>query len=204
MMRIVPLWVVATACAAVLLSTFITLSAKLSNRADPLNATLARIGRQPLYSPVRATAPAPAIGLRELLAAEIAKGLISITDQPGGNSLITIAVNDLFASGSEVVNPQYVTLINEIGAAAEKVPGRYVVTGHTDDQPVHSFRFPDNFALSRERAKQVATLLKAQIHDPGRVDFLGVGSAEPRFTPPDLPENRARNRRVEITHRIGS
>ena len=204
MMRIVPLWVVATACAAVLLGTFIILSAKLSNRADPLNATLARIGRQPLYSPVRAAAPAPAVGLRELLAAEIAKGLIAITDQPGGNSLITIAVNDLFASGSEIVNPQYVALINEIGAAAEKVPGHYVVTGHTDDQPLRSFRFPDNFALSRERAKQVATLLKTRIHDPGRVDFVGVGSAEPRFTPPDLPENRARNRRVEITHRIGS
>lgn len=204
MMRIVPLWVVATACAAVLLAVFIILSAKLSNRADPLNAMLARVGRTPLYSPARATAPAPAVGLRELLASEIAKGLVSITDQPGGNSLITIAVNDLFTSGSEVVNPQYVALINEIGAAAEKVPGRYIVTGHTDDQPVRSFRFPDNFALSRERAKQVATLLKTQIHDAGRVDFVGVGSAEPRFTPPSLPENRARNRRVEITHRIGS
>ena len=204
MMRIVPLWVVATACAAVLLATFIILSAKLSNRADPLNAMLARVGRQPLYSTARPTAPAPAVGLRELLASEIAKGLVSITDQPGGNSLITIAVNDLFASGSEVVNPQYVALINEIGAAAEKVPGRYTVTGHTDDQPLRSFRFPDNFALSRERAKQVATLLKTQIHDPGRVDFVGVGSAEPRFTPPSLPANRARNRRVEITHRIGS
>jgi type VI secretion system protein ImpK len=203
MMRIVPLWVVATACFAVLLATFIILSAKLSNRADPLNAMLARVGRQPLFSPVRPTVAAPAVGLRELLASQIAKGLVSVTDQPGGNALITIAVNDLFASGSEVVNPQYVALINEIGAAAQKVPGRYTVTGHTDDQPLRSFRFPDNFALSRERAKQVATLLKTQIHDPGRVDFVGVGSAEPRFTPAGLPENRARNRRVEITQRAG-
>jgi type VI secretion system protein ImpK len=203
MMRIVPLWVVATACFAVLLATFIILGAKLSNRADPLNAMLARVGRQPLFSPVRPTVAAPAVGLRELLAAQIAKGLVSVTDQPGGNALITIAVNDLFASGSEIVNPQYVALINEIGAAAQKVPGRYTVTGHTDDQPLRSFRFPDNFALSRERAKQVATVLKTQIHDPGRVDFVGVGSAEPRFTPPGLPENRARNRRVEITQRAG-
>jgi type VI secretion system protein ImpK len=203
MMRIVPLWVVATACFAVLLATFIILGAKLSNRADPLNAMLARVGRQPLFSPARPTVAAPAVGLRELLAAQIAKGLVSVTDQPGGNALITIAVNDLFASGSEIVNPQYVALINEIGAAAQKVPGRYTVTGHTDDQPLRSFRFPDNFALSRERAKQVATVLKTQIHDPGRVDFVGVGSAEPRFTPPGLPENRARNRRVEITQRAG-
>jgi type VI secretion system protein ImpK len=203
MMRIVPLWVVATACAAVLLATFIILSAKLSNRADPLNAMLARVGRQPLYSPARAITETPSLGLRELLAPQIARGLVSVEDQPVGNALITIAVNDLFASGSEVVNPQYVSLINAIGAAAEKVPGRYVVTGHTDDQPLRSFRFPDNFALSRERALQVANLLKAQIHDAGRVDFVGVGSAEPRYTPANLPNNRARNRRVEITRRIG-
>ena len=201
MMRMVPLWVVATACGAVLLAMFIFLSARLSNRADPLNAMLAGVGRQPLYSPARTIVETPSVGLRELLASQITKGLVSVADQPGGNELITIAVNDLFASGSEVVNPQYVALINAIGAAAEKVPGRYSVTGHTDDQPLRSFRFPDNFALSRERALQVANLLKTQIHDTGRVDFVGVGSAEPRFTPPGLPENRARNRRVEITHR---
>ncbi|MDB6010419.1 MAG: Type secretion system protein ImpK [Gammaproteobacteria bacterium] len=201
MMRMVPLWVVATACAAVLLAMFIILSAKLSNRADPLNAMLAAVGRQPLYSRAHAPVATPTVGLRELLAPQIAKGLVSVTDQPDGNSLVTIAVNDLFASGSEVVNPQYVGLINEIGSAAEKVPGRYIVTGHTDDQPLRSFRFPDNFALSRERALQVANVLKTRIHDPGRVDFVGVGSSEPRFTPASLPENRARNRRVEITHR---
>jgi type VI secretion system protein ImpK len=203
MLRIVPLWVVVTACAAVLLGTFIILNARLSNRADPLNALLASIGRQPLYSPARSVIETPSVSLRVLLAAQIARGLVSVTDQPGGNELITIAVNDLFASGSEIVNPQFVPLINEIGAAAEKVPGRYTITGHTDDQPLRSFHFPDNFALSRARAVQVANLLTAQIHDPGRVDFVGVGSSEPRYTPPGLPENRARNRRVEIMHHTG-
>jgi type VI secretion system protein ImpK len=203
MLRIVPLWVVATACAAVLLATFIILSARLSNRADPLNALLAGVGRQPLYSPAHPKLETPAVSLRTLLASQIARGLVSITDQPGGNELITIAVNDLFASGSEMVSSQYAPLIDEIGAAAQKVPGRYTVTGHTDDQPVRSFRFPDNFALSRERAVQVANLLKKQIHDSGRVDFVGVGSSEPRYTPPVLPENRARNRRVEIMHHTG-
>ena len=204
MLRMVPLWVVATACAAVLLATFITLNARLSNRTDPLNALLASVGRQSLYSPAHAVVESPSVSLRVLLASQIARGLVSVADQPGGNELVTIAVSDLFASGSESVNAPYVSLINEIGAAAEKVPGRYTVTGHTDDQPVRSFRFPDNFALSRERAVQVANLLKTQIHDPGRVDFVGVGSSEPRFTPPGLPENRARNRRVEILHHTGS
>ena len=203
MMRIVPLWVVATACIAVLLATFIIFNSKLSNRADPVNALLAAVGRQPLWVPAHAAAETPSAGLRQLLAPQIALGLVSIQDQPGGNELITIAVNDLFASGSEAVNPAYVALVDEIGAAAEKVPGRYIVTGHTDDQPLRSFQYPDNFALSRARALQVAELLKKQVRDPGRVDFVGVGSSEPRFTPPNLPDNRARNRRVEIMHRTG-
>ncbi len=204
MLHLVPLWVVATACAAVLLATFIILNARLSDRAAPLNVLLAGIGRQPLYSPARRAPETPSLSLRVLLASQIARGLVSVTDKPGGNELVTISVSDLFASGSELVNPSYVPLINEIGAAAERVPGRYTITGHTDDQPLRSFRFPDNFALSRERAVQVANLLKTQIHDPGRVDFVGVGSAEPRYMPPSLPENRARNRRVEIMHHTGS
>jgi type VI secretion system protein ImpK len=135
--------------------------------------------------------------------AKIARGLVSIQDQPGTGELLTIAVSDLFASGSDTVNPAYLSLLNDIGAAAEKVQGRYIVTGHTDDQPLRSFQYSDNFALSRARALQVAGLLKKQIRDPGRVDFVGVGSSEPRFTPANLPENRARNRRVEIMHRTG-
>jgi type VI secretion system protein ImpK len=201
--RIVPLWVVAAACAAVLLTTFIIFSAKLSNRSDPLNATLARVGLEPLYAATTALPPAPALGLRELLAPQIAKGLVSVDDTSNGRSVITITVSDLFASGSEIVNPQYLGLVQDIGDAADKVPGRYMVTGHTDDQPVRSLRFADNFVLSRERAVQVVNLLKTRIHDAGRIDFVGAGSSQPRFTPPNLPENRARNRRVEITHSQG-
>jgi type VI secretion system protein ImpK len=202
--RIVPLWVVAAACATLLLATYIILSTKLSSRADPVNAALARVGREPLYSASTAKLTAPQFGLRELLASQIAHGLVSVDDGSGGTQVVTIIASDLFASGSDVVNPQYVSLLNEVGAAALKVPGHYTVTGHTDDQPVRSFRFPDNFALSRARAVRVADLLKAQLHDAGRVDFVGVGSSEPRFTPPNLPENRARNRRVSITHRPGA
>jgi type VI secretion system protein ImpK len=99
------------------------------------------------------------------------------------------------------VNLGYVALIEQIRTAAEKVPGRFMVTGHTDDVPVRSFQFMDNYNLSRERALQVANILKQKISDAGRVDFAGMGASEPRYTPENLPENRARNRRVEIIYR---
>ena len=41
-------------------------------------------------------------------------------------------------------------------SAINQVPGRVLVVGHTDDQPVRSLRFRDNFELSRERALSVA------------------------------------------------
>src|SRR5262249_35848510 len=118
-----------------------------------------------------------------------------------GRTLITITVPELFASASASVNPPYVDLMREIGAAAEQVPGVILVIGHTDDQPLRSLRYQDNFALSRARAVEVAELIKSQLRDQSRVDFAGKGSSEPRFTPENVPENRARNRRVEIVHR---
>jgi type VI secretion system protein ImpK len=101
------------------------------------------------------------------------------------------------------VNSQYAVLIDAIGAALEQVPGHVTVTGHTDDQPLRSLRYSDNYDLSRARALEVTNRLKARVRDPARIDFTGKGSSEPRYRPENVPENRARNRRVEILHRRG-
>jgi type VI secretion system protein ImpK len=85
----------------------------------------------------------------------------------------------------------------------EQVPGHITVTGHTDDQPLRSLRYSDNYDLSRARALEVANRLKARVRDAARIDFTGKGASEPRYRPENLPENRARNRRVEILHRRG-
>ncbi len=44
------------------------------------------------------------------------------------------------------------TLPKRLTSALNKVPGRVLVVGHTDDQPIRSLRYQDNFELSRERA----------------------------------------------------
>jgi len=74
------------------------------------------------------------------------------------------------------------------------------VAGHTDDQPLKSFRYRDNFELSRERALSVVNILKPSLSDPARLDSTGYGSSQPRYQPESTPGNRARNRRVEIIH----
>jgi type VI secretion system protein ImpK len=200
--RFVPLWVVAAASAAVLVGSFILFNAWLSERTDGINAVLANVGVEPLYvaAPPR---EAPRVSFRTLLAEQIAQGLVGVDEQADGRTFITITVPELFASASESVNVRYASLLNAIGSAAEKVPGRITVVGHTDDQPLRSLRFADNYQLSRARAEQVAGLLRARLREPDRVDFIGKGSSEPRYRPESLPQNRARNRRVEIIHRPG-
>jgi type VI secretion system protein ImpK len=89
--------------------------------------------------------------------------------------------------------------LDRVAAAVREVPGRVLVTGHTDDQPIRSFRFPDNDALSRARADSVAEILKRGA-DAAGITSTGLGSTQPRHRPESTPENRARNRRVEIVH----
>jgi type VI secretion system protein ImpK len=200
--RLVPLWVVATACALVLLGAFVLYRAWLGERADNINATLANVGLQPLFAAEPAQ-DVPQVSLRTLLASQVTQGLLAVDEQTSGSTLITLTVPELFASASASVNPQYTSLIDAIGAAVEQVPGHITVTGHTDDQPLRSLRYSDNYDLSRARALEVANRLKARVRDAARIDFTGKGASEPRYRPENLPENRARNRRVEILHRRG-
>lgn len=198
-MRLVPLWVVAAACVTLLFGAFVLFSAWLGERTEGINVALANVGVEPLY--VAAPSQAPEIGFATLLARQIAAGLVSVEEQGGGRTLITLTVPELFASASAGVNQRYAQLIADIGAAANQVPGRILVTGHTDDQPLRSLQYQDNYELSRARAVQVASIIRSQLRDPGRVEFTGKASVEPRYRPENLPENRARNRRVEIIHR---
>lgn len=202
-LRFVPLWVVAAACAVVLLGGYLYFDSQLRAKADPVNAALAGVGLESFDTPTVATPNIPASGLRELLAAQISSGQIYF-DEVGGRTAITLAVPDLFASGSTQINARYASLVHEIGVALNQVPGRIVVIGHTDNQPLRSLRFKDNYELSRERAVQVAELLKRDIQSGAHIETAGKGALEPRFEPADLPENRARNRRVEIIHRRDS
>jgi type VI secretion system protein ImpK len=196
--RLIPLWVVAAACVVVLVGAYIWLNTRLSSEAAPVNAMLGNVGLERFQAPAQVGVPSS--GLAQLLAPQIAQGVVAVKEQ-GDRTLITITVPGLFASGSARVDGRYNTLVHEIGAALNKVPGRIIVTGHTDDQPVRSFQYHDNYELSRARAQTVAQLLKQDVQDAGRIDSAGKGDSDPLYKPANLPENRARNRRVEIVHR---
>jgi len=141
--------------------------------------------------------------LKQLLASDERSGSLGV-DEQGGRTTITPLAADLFASGSATVNPAHRALLERVARALQQVPGRVLVKGHTDDQPLRSFRFKDNFELSRERAVSVVKVLEQAIDNRARLSFTGVGSSQPRYRPESTPENRSRNRRVEIVHVRGA
>jgi len=194
-LRFVPLWIVAAASVAALIGIYVYFSSALSARAEPVNAALAQVGLDTTFTATPTAGPAPSSGLKEALAGPIGRGVIEV-DESGDLTNITVTAADLFGSGSGQVNARLAPLLHEIGATLERFPGRIMVIGHTDNRPIHSFEYKDNYELSRDRAQHVADLIKKDLQNPARVDANGVGPSKPKFQ----PESDPRNRRVEIVH----
>jgi len=198
LIRYVPWWVVGAAVLCILTIAFIIFYARLGTVASPLQAQLATIGIADFTGPAEPVhVPGPT--LKELLATDEAGGVLRV-DEDGTRTVVTLLAANLFGSGSTAVNPASYEALRHITDALNKVPGRVLVIGHTDDQPLTSFKYRDNFELSRERAVAVVGVLKLAIDNPARIEWTGVGSTKPLYRPESLPENRSRNRRVEIIH----
>jgi chemotaxis protein MotB len=73
-----------------------------------------------------------------------------------------------------------------------------VVSGHTDNKPIRTAKFPSNLELSSARAVTVAKFLIENGVAPHRVSIQGFSEYRPLFENTS-PENRQKNRRVEIT-----
>lgn len=194
--RFVPWWVVGAFTLVVLTAAFIYYHARLGTLAAPVNARLAHIGLA--QAPVTA-APSAAPRLKQLLHDDEAAGVLSVEER-GNQTVVTLVASDLFSSGSAKLNPKYQATLKRIAQALNQVPGQVFVVGHTDNQPLRSLKYQDNYDLSRARATEVVKLLSLTIDNAARIQSSGVGDSEPRYKPPSLPENRARNRRVEIIH----
>jgi type VI secretion system protein ImpK len=199
LVRYVPWWVVGAATLAILTIVYTFYYAGLASWASPVQTSLAKVGLED-FSPLAAPPPPPqAPTLKRLLAPEEARGALTVEEQ-GARTVVTLIARDLFASGSADVNQAYGATLKNVAKALNQVAGSVTVVGHTDDQPLRSLRYQNNFALSRERAVNVINILGQTIDNRARLFPNGVGDSQPRYTPASDPQNRARNRRVEIIH----
>ena len=203
LVRYIPWWVVGVAALLILAVTFTTYYARLAQAAAPVHAELAKVGLEDFSPPPDVVPPPRSLTLKQLLASDEQAGRLRVEEQ-GARTTVTLIAPDLFPSGSAAVNPTYVETLERITDALNRVPGRVLVEGHTDDQPIRSLRYSDNNQLSRERAEGVATILRRRIDNRVALSVIGKGLSEPRYTPASSAENRSRNRRVEIIHVPGA
>jgi len=196
-------WLAGSAAALLLAALYVAYSFSLGSLSDPVARELAQLKVVPAPAPVRtAVRPAAAPDVTSQLAAEIARGEVSVTDG-AGVSTIVIRSDRLFASGSARLEAGIEPVVRRVAAALERVSGTILVTGHTDDVPIRTARYPSNWELSTDRAASVVKLMAGSLKDAGRLRAEGLADSAP-LAANDSAANRARNRRVEIILRSGS
>ena len=192
-----PWWMAALAGLVIVAGGYLYWRAQLSTVARPVKQALAEEAMPASYA--APAVPSPPSRLKSILEPQQRIGTLMV-EEFGDRALVTPIVPELFRSASATVDPAHVALLEAVGDAAQQVGGRLVVVGHTDDLPIRSLRFQDNFELSRARAMSVARIIEARTGGAVQVEWQGVGDTQPRYQPASSPENRARNRRVEILH----
>lgn len=114
---------------------------------------------------------------------------------------ITLNFKDgiLFDSGKAEIKPEAISVLGIIADELLKYPDNDIkIEGHTDNMPIHTDRYPNNWYLSAARAISVATYFTdVKNFDPKRISTEGYGEHRPKVSN-DTPENRSINRRVEI------
>ncbi|HGO6777320.1 TPA: DotU family type VI secretion system protein [Klebsiella aerogenes] len=194
---VVPLWACVALAGFAACLFYIILNWRLG---DATNPVLAKIYQTPLpeASIAQPAEKLPAVlNLRGFLRPEIAEGLVAVRDE-ADRSVVILKGDGLFASASTVVRDRYDPVIDRIAQAMNNVSGRILVVGYSDNVPIRSARFASNYELSLERARSVQKQLQNHLTQPERVKAEGRGEMNP-IAPNTTPENRARNRRVEIT-----
>ncbi|NNF67246.1 MAG: OmpA family protein [Gammaproteobacteria bacterium] len=136
--------------------------------------------------------------VREALEAEIEANQLDV-DLEGSRIIIRINEQASFTSGSDRIIGTFVPVLSKIRLLLTELTGAVLVAGHTDDVPISTARFRSNWDLSAARAASVAhQLMDGGSVEPARMIIAGHADTQPRASN-DTSEERARNRRVEIT-----
>ncbi|WP_077529874.1 OmpA/MotB family protein [Vreelandella utahensis] len=109
----------------------------------------------------------------------------------------------LFESGRAELSQKGLDTLAELVPTLQRSSHPIVVTGHTDDVPITTDRYPSNWELSSARAAQVVRFFQKEGITPERMSAVGKAHTQPR-TSNESAEGRARNRRVELLLRLQS
>lgn len=135
--------------------------------------------------------------LREAFNQMIGAGELEIYRRRG-RIMVALPSSVLFASGKAKLSKAGLKAVAQVAQVLAKLDNRrFLVAGHTDNVPIRTSRFEDNWALSTERAATVTRDLIANGMRPTSLAAAGYGQHDP-IKPNNSKENRKRNRRIEI------
>ena len=132
------------------------------------------------------------------LSDEISSGQVTVTREDE-EIIIRIPGDQSFPSGSAQLQPNFRSLLENIGDMLLPIPAITRVEGHTDNVPL-SFggRYGDNWDLSSARAASVAEFFLDELYlRPGDIYIMAFADSVPVATN-ETAEGRASNRRIDI------
>jgi len=117
------------------------------------------------------------------------------------NGKVYVSLSDklLFKSGSAAVEEKGQDALKKLADVLNKhLDIDVLIEGHTDNIPIKTAQYPDNWSLSADRALSIVRLLSENYKvNPKRLEAAGRGEYYPKATN-ETAEGRAKNRRTEI------
>ncbi len=135
--------------------------------------------------------------IEEKVADEGQEGSIQTTLDERG-LMIRFTDTVLFDLGKADIKPEALPVLQLVAEEIATVSNPVRIEGHTDPTPIHTVEFPSNWELSTARATAIIHfMIESGGIDPVRLSAAGFAYYHP-VVPNNTPENRARNRRVDI------
>jgi chemotaxis protein MotB len=124
---------------------------------------------------------------------------VTITTNPEG-VVVSLAANLLFLSGTEKLKPGAEQLMKQIVPPLRQISNPIQVIAHTDDlaPAATNSDYRDNWDVGNARALTVFRALTTEGQLPDSRMSLGNYGQYDALFPNDSPENRAKNRRVDV------
>jgi len=116
-----------------------------------------------------------------------------------GNVYVALEEKLLFKSGSDVVDPKGKEALKSLAVVLNNTKDiNVMIEGHTDNIPIKTSMFKDNWDLSAARATSIVRILTLDNgFDPIRITASGKGQFHP-VKSNETDEGRSGNRRTEI------
>ena len=116
-----------------------------------------------------------------------------------GSVYVSLQEKLLFKSGSDVVDPKGKEALKSLAQVLNNTKDiNVLIEGHTDNIPIKSKLFQDNWDLSTARASSIVRILtKDNGFDPNRITASGKSEFHP-VKANDTVEGRSGNRRTEV------